>query len=87
LVQEIISYLSQHFEMRHSPANHFGGLSISKNRSDHTLFVSQPNYIRKILWRFHMLDCLPKDLPVIPETYLQKKTGKSPSYQFPYRKC
>lgn len=34
-----------------------------------------------------MQDCLPKDLPDSPGSLLQKKTGKSPSNQFPYREA
>jgi hypothetical protein len=45
LVKEIITYLNKHFDMRHGPANHFVGLSISRNRHERTLFVTQPDYI------------------------------------------
>ena len=76
LVKEIITYLNKHFDMRHGPANHFVGLSISRNRHERTLFVTQPDYIRKILQRFHMLDCLPKNLPADPGARLQKKRAR-----------
>ena len=69
--------------MRHGPANHFVGLSISRNRHERTLFVTQLDYIRKILQRFHMLDCLPKNLPADPGARLQKKTDEN----FPYREA
>ncbi len=79
LVQEIISHLSQHFEMHHSPANHFVGLSISRNHSDHTLFISQPYYIRKILRRFHMQDCrFPKGSAGQPWKSPSKENWKKP---------
>lgn len=73
--------------MRHGPANHFVGLSISRNRHERTLYVSQPDYIRKILQRFHMLDCLPKNLPADPGTRLQKKTEENSTEKFPYREA
>ena len=82
LVNEIINYLSKHFDMRHSPANHFVGLSISRNRPERTLYVSQPDYIRKILQRFHMQNGLPKNLPADPGKRLSSSTEK-----FTYREA
>lgn len=56
MVTEIIEYLSKIFEMRCTQANHFVGLSITRSRQDKTLYLSQPDYIKKILKRFHMTD-------------------------------
>jgi hypothetical protein len=53
-IDEIISYLSEHFEMRSSEANHFVDLSISRKREEKTLYVSQPDNIKKILRCYHM---------------------------------
>jgi transposase InsO family protein len=87
LIEEIISYLGKHFDMRHGPANHFVGLSISRNRKKRTLYVAQPDYIRKILKRFDAMECLPKSLPADPGTRLLKKIDKSPTEKFPYREA
>ena len=70
--------------MRHGPANHFVGLSLSRKRHERTLFVSQPDYIRKIPQRFHMLDCLPKDLPADPGVRLLKKMDENSTKNFQY---
>ena len=87
LVEEIICYLGKNFDMRQGPANHFVGLSISRNRQDRTLYVAQPDYIRKILKRFNMMECLPKKLPADPGTRLQKKVDRTSTEKFPYREA
>lgn len=52
--------------MRCSPANYFVGLSITRCQKEKTLFISQPDYIEKILIRFHMMESNPVALPFQP---------------------
>jgi hypothetical protein len=76
-VTGIINYLSKHFDMRSSPANIFVGMSISRDRVNRTLYVSQPEYTQKILRRFHMDHCHPKSLPADPGQRLCKNQDNS----------
>jgi hypothetical protein len=87
LIEEIISYLGKHSDMRQGTANHFVGLSISMNHQDRTLYVTQPDYIQKILKRFNMMDCVPRNLPADPGARLQRKIDKSSTEKFPYREA
>jgi hypothetical protein len=47
-------------------AYHFVGLSITRDRLKKTLYMSQPDDIKRILKRFNMFDCDPKILPAEP---------------------
>ena len=84
---EIINYLKQHFEMRSSEANHFVGLSITRKREEKTLYVSQPEYIQKILKRFHMDQCNPVDLPATPGAFFNRSDEDQGSIQAPFREA
>ncbi len=66
LVKSVIDDLNKYFDMRCTPANHFVGLSITRDHQEKTLHVSQSNYIKRILHRFHMFDCNPRKLPADP---------------------
>lgn len=46
---KIVQHLSTNFEMRSGPAKHFLGLKIDRDRMERRLYVSQSQYIRKIL--------------------------------------
>ena len=87
MVTEIIEYLSKIFEMRCTPANHFVGLSITRSRQDKTLFLSQPDYIKKILKRFHMTDYHPKGPPALPGCRLTYNTEGESLVHVPYREA
>ena len=81
-ISDIINYLSEHFEMRSSEANHFVGLSISRNRKEKLLYVSQPDYTEKILQRFHMSGCSPVSLPATPGAFLNKEENSETLLKF-----
>jgi hypothetical protein len=74
-ISDIINYLAEHFKMRSSEANHFVGLSISRNRKEKLLYVSQPDYTVKILQRFHMSGCNPVSLPETPGAFLNREVN------------
>jgi hypothetical protein len=85
VIIEIISYLKKQFEMRSSVANHFVGLSITRKREEKTLYISQPDYIKKILKRFHMAECKPTDLSATPGAFFpidSKKEGSHTLIQY-----
>lgn len=87
-VTGIINYLSKHFDMRSSPANIFVGMSISRDRVNRTLYVSQPEYTKKILRRFHVDHCHPKSLPADPGQRLCKNQDNSTeSIRVPFKEA
>lgn len=87
LVKQVIEYLKKYFEMRCTPANHFVGISITRNRRDKILYLSQPDYINKILKKFHIIDCHPKNLPAEPGCRLIQNVGEDPLDNVPYREA
>ncbi len=87
VITKIISHLKEHFEMRSSEANHFVGLSITRNREEKTLYISQPDYIKKILRRFHMDQCNPVDLPATPGVFFTRDNKNEGSIQVPFREA
>ena len=89
IIKEIVHYLSKHFDMRCAPAHHFVGLSIHRNRQERTLYVSQPDYIKRTLLRFQMGNCNPKGLPADPGCRLEKSQDSVESCpeKMPYREA
>lgn len=53
VISDINDYLGKHFS-RSTPAVHFVGLSITKDRKQKNIYGNQPEYTRKILECFHM---------------------------------
>ena len=70
LVKSVIDFLSQEFEMRSLPATRFLGLDIHRDRSRRQLFINQPDFVRKILTKFHMNACHATAIPADPGTRL-----------------
>ncbi len=89
VIKDILSYLSEHFEMRSAPAGVFVGLEIIRNRLEKKLFICQPQYIRKLLQKFNMMDAKPKSLPADPNARLMSSVGseKHQNSNFPYREA
>ena len=85
-IGSIVKYLGKHFDMRSTPAEHFVGLSITRNRMDKTLHLSQPEYVKTILRRFHMNDCKPRKIPADPNARMTKNSG-SIDIQAPFREA
>jgi hypothetical protein len=71
--------------MRCTHANHFVGISITRKRRDKALYLSQPDYVKKILKKFYMADCHPKDLSASPGCRLVQNVGEDPLDHEPYR--
>jgi hypothetical protein len=70
LVKSVIDFLSQEFEMRSLPATRFLGLDIHRDRTQRQLFINQPDFVRKILTKFHMDTCRASAIPTDPGTRL-----------------
>jgi hypothetical protein len=87
-ILDIVKHLNEHFDMRCTVANHFVGLSIHRDRQTKTLFLSQPIYIKKILQRFNMANCRPRNLPAEPGHHLHRSAEKGRQEEtMPYREA
>jgi hypothetical protein len=62
-------------------------LSISRNRKEKLLYVSQPDYTEKILQRFHMSGCNPVSLPATPGAFLNKEENSEKTVKVPFKEA
>jgi hypothetical protein len=46
------------------PCHHYLGMEITRDRSNHTLHLSQRTYIEKVLERYGMLSCKADSTPM-----------------------
>lgn len=74
---DIIVYLGKCFAMRSTSADHFVGLTITRNPVQRTIYVNQPDYAHEILKRFYMSECHPKGTPADPGSRLRKDSKQS----------
>lgn len=88
-LQDIVGYLSQNFEMTSGSADCFVGIQIKRNRKERTIHLSQGPYIKKILDKFCLTDCLQRTIPADPFTHLRRNTTTSESQEmeFPFREA
>ena len=64
-VQELKAQLAREFDMKDlGPANKILGMQIHRDRKDRKIWLSQKNYLRKVLRRFNMQDCKPVSTPL-----------------------
>ncbi len=75
----ILNYLNMHFEIRSLPADRFIGLDILRDRPNKKLFISQIDFVNKILKKFNLDLCYPKSTPADPNARLT--AAMSPSTQ------
>lgn len=73
--------------MNSSEASLFVGLSITRDRKEKMLFVSQPDYTKKILQRFEMDKCHPTNLPAIPGTSLSLLKDDGGTTKLPFKEA
>ncbi|MCO5571667.1 hypothetical protein L7F22_025414 [Adiantum nelumboides] len=65
--------LNSAFSMKDlGPAEHVLDMRITRSRKKHLMFLSQNNYIKKVLERFNMIDAKPLGVPLPPHTKLSK---------------
>ncbi len=64
---DILNHLRKHFQVRSLPPNRFVGLDITRDRTNRTLSISQPEFIKKMLKRYNMEGCNPVSTPA--DTY------------------
>ena len=64
-VQELKAQLAREFDMKDlGPANKILGMQIHRDRKNRKIWLSQKNYLRKVLQRFNMQDCKPISTPL-----------------------
>ena len=77
-VQELKAQLAREFDMKDlGPANKILGMQIHRDRRNRKIWLSQKNYLKKILRRFNMQDCKPISTP-LPINH-KLSSGMSPS--------
>ena len=77
-VQELKAQLAREFDMKDlGPANKILGMQIHRDRDARKIWLSQKNYVNKILRRFNMQDCKPISTP-LPINY-KLSSSMSPS--------
>lgn len=64
--------------MRFGVVDQFVGLKITRDWSKMSVYLSQPEYINKLIHRFNMEECQPKSLPADPNSRLMSKTNHHP---------
>ncbi|KAE8706559.1 hypothetical protein F3Y22_tig00110392pilonHSYRG00193 [Hibiscus syriacus] len=64
-IEELNAQLAREFEMKDlGSANKILGMQIHRDRSNRKIWLSQKNYLKKILSRFNMQDCKPISTPL-----------------------
>ena len=70
-IQRVKEELGKHFKLRDlGPTKWFLGIHIIRDRSKHTLSLSQHQYCVDMLEEFGMADCRPVSTPMVPGTHL-----------------
>lgn len=70
VISDMLEHLGKEFEMRSMPADRFVGIDISRDRDNKTIYLSQTEYINKILEKLNMLECNPTNTPADPSVKL-----------------
>nr|KYP42748.1 Retrovirus-related Pol polyprotein from transposon TNT 1-94 [Cajanus cajan] len=77
-IQELKAQLAREFDMKDlGPANKILGMQIHRDRKNRRIWLSQKNYLLKVLRRFNMQDCKPISTP-LPVNY-KLSSSMSPS--------
>lgn len=77
-IDELKAQLAREFEMKDlGPANKILGMQIHRDRGNRKIWLSQKNYLKKILSRFSMQDCKPISTPL--PINLKVSSSMSPS--------
>jgi hypothetical protein len=64
-IKDLKAQLAREFEMKDlGPANKILGMQIYRDRNNRKIWLSQKNYLKKILRRFNMQDCKPISTPL-----------------------
>ncbi|KAH9652502.1 hypothetical protein KPL70_027122 [Citrus sinensis] len=90
-VQELKVQLAREFEMKDlRPANKILGMQIHRDRNNRKIWLSQKNYLKKILRRFNIQDCksistpLPVNFKLSSSMYPSNEAERKEMSQVPY---
>ena len=90
-INEFLTTITNTFQIRSHQPDLFVGITITRERNERKLFLSQPDYIDKIVKTFHMEGCHPKPIPADPNSKLVKPPTQGDSgreeQNFPYREA
>lgn len=83
-IDEIKAKLSEKYKMKDlGPVKRFLNMDIGRIESKKLLWISQENYITKILQKYSMEDCNPVSIPMDPNAIFVENKG--PETNFPFR--
>lgn len=74
LLDLLLAALQQEFRIRHHSPSKFVGFTITRDRPHRTLYLSQPDYIQKIIRQFRMESCHPHIVPSHPNASLSRSS-------------
>ncbi|KAH9754808.1 cysteine-rich receptor-like protein kinase 8 [Citrus sinensis] len=90
-IQELKAQLAREFEMKDlGPANKILGMQIHRDRNNMKIWLSQKNYLKKILRRFNMQDCksistpLPVNFKLSSSMYHSNEAERKEMSRVPY---
>ena len=70
ILTDILDHLKTVFQIRTLPADRFIGVDITRNRPERSIYLSQPEYIKKITEKFNMTECNQLAIPADPSCRL-----------------
>ncbi|RWS22042.1 integrase core domain protein-like protein, partial [Leptotrombidium deliense] len=83
MINDIVTFLKNQFEMSVGKLNSFLGLQVIRHRKEKLLNVNQESYIQKMLNKYGMTDCKSVKTPMDATVKLTKSESKS--CEFSYR--
>lgn len=87
-IDGFITALGENFKFRSHPLQRYVGITITRDREQRKIHISQPEFISQIVEKFHMTSCSPKSIPADPNVLLTKPTDKKEEERdFPYREA
>lgn len=85
---EVIQVLKGNFDITDIFIGSFVGFQIVRDRINHSIFINQSTYIRKLLNRFNMSDSKLVSIPADPNSLLSLTKNESvPDINIPYREA
>ena len=86
-IDALLAALNERFKIRSHPVSLFVGVTITRDRQKQKIFLSQPDYIKKIVRTFRMESCAPKATPADSNTHLMEPTKNDSNEKVPYREA
>ena len=74
IIDRTIQYLNTKFPISASPAEHFVGIVITRDRPNNKIYLSIPQYIDKILAKFNLTHTRTVTVPILKGTPRLSKT-------------